>query len=167
MIYGAINEKGEAYYTDLKKVFDSIGNRQLEYNWLITDCVCYPDNPKTDAMLRKQYCWISGEDLTRLVHAEDFQWIWAVLCGFDKTVALSEIQRYGFPYAEDYEGFWKTPLTMQHPLAKIEIVPWDSSATLIFSRSKDIIDDFMQYYPQSENLEDYIRRLSDSKKRAN
>ena len=159
MIYGAINEKGEVYYTDLKRVFDSIGNRQTEYNWLITDCVCYPDNPKTDAMLSKQYCWISGEDLTSLVHAEDFQWIWAVLCGFDKTVALSEILEYSLPYAEDYEGFWKIPLTMQHPLAKIEIVPWDSLLTLIFSRSKDIIDDFMQYHPQRENLEDYIGRL--------
>lgn len=97
MIYGAINEKGEVYYTDLKTVFDSIGNRQTEYNWLITDCVCYPDNPKTDAMLSKQYCWISGEELTSLVHAENFQWIWAVLCGFDKTVALSEILEYSLP----------------------------------------------------------------------
>lgn len=80
-------------------------------------------------MLSKQYCWISGEDL----HTEDFQWIWAVLCGFDKTVALSEILGYSLPYAEDYEGFWKIPLTMQHPLAKIEIVPWDSSSTLILA----------------------------------
>ncbi|MEQ2442886.1 hypothetical protein WMO64_05340 [Pseudoflavonifractor sp. CLA-AP-H29] len=159
MVYGAINEKGEPYYTDLKKVFDSIGNRQTEYNWLITDCVCYPNNPKTDAMLSKQYCWISGEDLTSLVYAEDFQWIWAVLCGFDKTIALSEILEYSLPYADGYKGFWKTPLTMQHPLAKIEIVLWDSSLTLIFSRSKDIIDDFMQNHPQSENLEDYIGRL--------
>lgn len=159
MIYGTINEKGEAYYTNLKKVFDSIGNRQTEYNWLITDCVCYPNNPKTDAMLSKQYCWISGEDLTSLVRAENFQWIWAVLCGFDKTIALSEILEYGLPYANGYKGFWKLPLTMQHPLAKLEIVPWDSSLTLIFSRGKDIIDDFIQYHPQSENLEDYIARL--------
>ena len=163
MIYGAINEKGKAYYTNLKKVFDSIGNRQTEYNWLITDCVCYPDNPKTDAMLSKQYCWISGEDLTSLVHTENFQWIWAVLCGFDKTIDLSEILEYSLPYADGYEGFWKMPLTMQHPLAKIEIVPWDGSLTLIFSRNKDIIDDFMQYHPQSKNLEDYIakRELTD------
>lgn len=159
MVYGAIDEKGEAYYTHLKKVFDSIGNRQTEYNWLITDCVCYPDNPKTDAMLSKQYCWISGEDLTSLVHAEDFQWIWAVLCGFDKTVALSEILEYSLPYAEDYEGFWKMPLTMQHPLAELEIVAWDSSCTLLFSRSKAAVDDFRRYYPQSQDLAEYIAQI--------
>lgn len=59
------------------------------------------------------------------------------------------------------------PLTMQHPMAKIEIVSWDRSSTLIFSRSKDIIDDFTQYHPHSENLEDYIGRFQDGKKRAN
>ena len=59
MVYGAINEKGEAYYTDLGRVFDSIGNRQAEYNWFITDCVCYPNHPETAAMLSKPYCWIS------------------------------------------------------------------------------------------------------------
>ena len=106
MIYGAINDKGEAYFTDLKKVFDSIGNRQTEYNWLITDCVCYPNNPKTNAMLSKQYCWISGEDLTSLVRTENFQWIWAVLCGFDKATTLSEILEYSLPYADGYEGFF-------------------------------------------------------------
>ena len=88
MVYGAINEKGEAYYTDLGRVFDSIGNRQAEYNWFITDCVCYPNHPETAAMLSKPYCWISGEDLTRLVRTENFQWIWAVLCGFDKAITL-------------------------------------------------------------------------------
>ena len=56
MVYGAINEKGEAYYTDLKKVFEAINNRQEKYNWLITDCVCYPSNPATRALLSKEYC---------------------------------------------------------------------------------------------------------------
>ena len=48
MVYGAINEKGEKYYTYLKKVFDAIDNKQKEYNWLITDCECYPNNQNKD-----------------------------------------------------------------------------------------------------------------------
>ena len=44
-VYGAVDRKGEQYYTYLKKLFDAIGNRQVEYNWLITDCVCYPKDP--------------------------------------------------------------------------------------------------------------------------
>ena len=45
MVYGAINRKGEAYYTDLNRVLHAIGYRHKAYNWLITDCVCYPQNP--------------------------------------------------------------------------------------------------------------------------
>ena len=159
MVYGAINAKGEKYYTYLKKLFDSIANRQIEYNWLITDSICYPENPETDAMLREDYCWITGEDLTELVAQEDFQWIWAVLSGFDKTVELSDVLKYTLPSAEDYDGFWRKPISMQHPLAKIEIVPWDSSMTMIFSDDKGIIDNFREAYPFSEDIEEYIDRL--------
>ena len=159
MVYGAVNRKGEKYYTYLKKLFDAINNKQLDYNWLITDCTCYPENPKTDTMLRKDYCWLTGEELTDLVAQEDFQWIWAVLSGFDKSVVLSDVLKHDLPYAEDYEGFWCKPVSMQHPLAKIEIVPWDSSMTMIFSDDRSIIDSFRKAYPQSEDFEEYLDEL--------
>ena len=159
MVYGAVNAKGEKYYTYLKKLFDAIGNRQKEFNWLITDCVCYPDNPKIDAMLSKNYCWISGDELTELITKEDFQWIWAVLSAFDKSVTLEEVLKYDLPRAEDYNGFWQRPISMQHPLARIEIVPWDSSMTMIFSDDQSIIDSFRAAYPFSEDFEAYLDRL--------
>ncbi len=158
-VYGAVDRKGEQYYTYLKKLFDAIDNRQREYNWLITDCICYPKDPHTDAMLQKEYCWITGEDLTELVTEEDFQWIWAVLSAFDKSVALSDILKYDLPFAEEYEGFWSRPISMQHPLARIEIVPWDSSMTMIFSDDKSIIDSFRATYFYSEDIEEYIDGL--------
>ena len=37
MVYGAILSRGERFYTYLSRVFRAIGNRQTEYNWLITD----------------------------------------------------------------------------------------------------------------------------------
>ena len=159
MVYGAINAKGEKYYTYMKKLFEAIGNRQTEFNWLITDCICYPDDPKTDAMLSKDYCWISGDELTEIVGQEDFQWIWAVLSGFDKSVTLEEVLKYDFPRAEDYNGFWSKPISMQHPLARIEIVPWDSTMTMIFSDDKNIIDSFRAAYPFSVDFEIYLDRL--------
>lgn len=164
MVYGAINSKGEKYYTYMKKLFGAIGNRQKDFNWLITDCICYPDNPKFDAMLSKEYCWISGEDLTSLVEQEDFQWIWAVLSAFDKSVALSDVLNYELPRAEDYNGFWTGPVSMQHPLARIEIVPWDSTMTMIFSDDKSIIDSFRAAYPYSEDFEAYLNRLDGERK---
>ena len=72
MVYGAINRKGEAYYTDLNRVLHAIGYRHKDYNWLITDCVCYPQNPAIAEMLAQDYCWMSGEQLSDLVMAENF-----------------------------------------------------------------------------------------------
>lgn len=159
MVYGAINAKGEKYYTYMKKLFEAIGNRQTEFNWLITDCICYPDNPKTDAMLSKDYCWISGDELTKIIAQEDFQWIWAVLSAFDKSVVLEDVLKYALPRVEDYDGFWSRPVSMQHPLARIEIVPWDSTMTMIFSDDKNIIDSFRAAYPFSVDFETYLDRL--------
>lgn len=156
MIYGAIDEKSEKYYTDLKKVFDAISNKQLEYNWLITYCECYPVDPETDSLLNKDYCWITGEELTELVSKERFQWVWAVLSGFDKDITLSDVLKYSFPYADGYKGFWQKPLSIQHPLAHIEIVPWDSSLTLLFCDDKSVVDCFLNAFPYSENLENYL-----------
>lgn len=156
MVYGAISEKDERYYTYLKKVFEAIGNAQQDYNWLITDCECVPRNFETETLLNAEYCWITGEQLTEIILEEDFQWIWAVLSGFDKNIDISEVLKYELPYADGYRGFWEKPLTLQHPLAHIEIVPWDSSLTLFLSDNKEIVESFKKGFPFSEDLEDYI-----------
>lgn len=160
MVYGAINEKGEKHYTYLKKVFDAIGNKQIDYNWLITECECYPNNQNVKELLNKEYCWITGEELTEIIGQEDFQWVWAVLSGFDKNIELAEVLKYDLPYADEYTGFWKKPLTLQHPLSKVEIVPFDSSFTLILSEDKELVNSFRSYFSYSENLEDYIDKAS-------
>lgn len=159
MVYGAINNKGEEYYTNLKDVFDAINNKQLEFNWLITNHECNIDLSRLNKSFDNEYCWISGEELTELVTNNDFQWIWAVLSAFDKSVKLNEVLQYKLPRTDGYRGFWQKPLTMQHPLAKIEIVPWDSSLTLIFSENKEIVDDFKIFYPESQDLEEHIDSL--------
>ena len=53
MVYGAINEKGEKYYTFLPKLFDAIDNAQLAYNWLITACDCNRQNKIEDEYLKQ------------------------------------------------------------------------------------------------------------------
>lgn len=151
MVYGAILEKGEKYYTYLSKVFTAIGGTQTEYNWLITDCECYPHLSDIDKLLSQEFCWLSGDELTSIVNKESFQWIWGVLSGFEKDITLEEVLKYPLPYADGYEGFWKNPLSMQHPLASVEIVAFDSTLTLIFSERKEIIDMFREYFPLSED----------------
>ena len=154
-IYGAILKRGEKYYTYLQKVFDAINNRQMEYNWLITDCECLPESPGLKSLFFQEYCFLSGDELTDIIKQEDFQWIWAVLSGFKKDIPFDEIMKYPLPYANGYEGFWKNPLSIQHPLASIEIVPWDSSLTLVLSEDKSIVDSYRSAFPLSYDLTEY------------
>lgn len=154
-VYGAILDKGEKYYTHMQKVFDAIGNRQTEYNWLITNCEFFALSPEINNLLSREYSFLTGEELTEIVKKEDFQWIWAVLSGFDKCISLDKIMKYPLPYANGYEGFWKNPLSIQHPFANIEIVPWDSSLTLLLSKNKSIVDAYMEAFPLSQDLTEY------------
>ena len=156
---GIILDKGERFFTYLGSVFSAIGNAQLSYNWLITACECYP---QTDSFYKlfhnNEHCFLSGEELTAIVEAEDFQWIWAVLSGFDKSIPLEEILKYELPWADGYTGFWQNPVTIQHPLADVEIAPWDSSLVLIISKNDKIIADFKNVFHLSEDLAEYNAR---------
>jgi hypothetical protein len=155
---GAILQKGEVYYTNMRKIFDAIKNEQKNYNWLITDCVCYPQTKKYESMLSKEYCEITGEALTEMVQEEEFQWIWGVLSGFKKEIDIKDILEYRVPFADGYRGFWQREVSMQHPLADIEIVAWDSSRVLLISKEEHIVKNFRKAFPQSEDLKEFNSR---------
>ena len=151
-VYGAILEKGESWYTYMGKIFRAIGDAQKNYNWLISDADCFPMTPEFSDPLARESCWLTGEALTAMVEREDFQWIWGVLSGFPKGIPEEQVRQYPLPYADGHPGFWHNPLSLQHPLAEIEIVPWDSSLTLLLSRKKEIVEDFRAFFPLSEDL---------------
>lgn len=155
MVYGAINEKGELYYTQMGRVFDAIKNKQTEYNWLITDIADGAPQKIWELYNDDDYCWITGEQLSKIVREQDVQWVWAVLSGFNKNISLSEILSYPHPCADGYGGFWRNPVSIQHPLATVEIVPWDSSLTLLISKKEDLVKDFLEFFPLSEELSSY------------
>lgn len=154
MVYGAINEKGERWYTQMSRVFDAIKGKQCGYNWLITDIDGVPQEIY-EYCNGKDFCWLTGEELSQVVRRDDWQWVWAVLSGFDKSIALSEVLKHPKPYADGYKGFWTNPISIQHPLATVEIVPWDSSLTLFFSKQEDLVQDFLSFFPLSQELSTY------------
>lgn len=159
MVYGAILEKGEELYTFLNKIFDGLNNVQKNYNWLVSDCICYIPPSETERLLSQEYCFISGEKLTEIAD-ENFQFVWGVFSGFEKNISEKEIMKYELPYADCYDGFWKNPLSIQHPLASIEIVAWDSDLSLVLSKDKEIVDSFRQSFPLSEDLFSYNQKLT-------
>lgn len=152
MVRSVILKKGEHYYTDMAKVFNAIENEQLKYNWLITDCVCYPYDKKIKEKFSKEFIWISGEQLTEIISKDDFQFIWGVFSGFTPEVTLEEALRYDLPFADGYKGFWVNNVGIQHPLADVEIVAWDSSLTLLISKDEKLIEKFCRNFPLSEDL---------------
>lgn len=158
-LFGVIDQGSHRYYTRLGPVFSAIGNAQLDYNWLITDAICYPNTPGFQ-LFDDNYRWLTGRELTDIIQKEDFQWIWAVLSGFPKEVPLEEVLQYPLPYADGYSGFWHNPIALQHPLAQVEIVPWDSSLVLVLSKQEQLVRDFMAAHPGARDLEEYNRELS-------
>ncbi len=171
MIYGVIDKESSRYYTYLKAVFNAIENKQAAYNWLITDSevIAHSDrldalntgvrwqyeNGKPTAIPTPEYCFLPGEELTRIVMQDDSQWVWGVLSGFEKSISIDEILKYPLPKADGYKGFWKNPLSIQHPLAAVEIVPWDSAFVLVLSKNKAIVDSFRLAFPRSQDLSEY------------
>ena len=158
MTYGVIDRKNQKFYTYLSKVFQGINNAQKQYNWLITDCECYPKNKEIEELFDQKYCWLSGEELTDIVVKEDFQWIWGCLCGFQKDISLEEVLMHSLPLSQDYNRYYQNPVSLQHPLSSVEIVPSDSSWTLIISKDNTIIDSYIKLYPKSEDLSAFNQR---------
>jgi len=155
MVYGAILEKGEKFYTFLDRVFEAIENKQDDYNWLITDCDLNVYIPRFSEAYGDKYCWIDGKELAKIVREEKIQWIFAVLSGFKKDIPLEEVLKYPLPFADGYHGFWENPISLQHPLAAVEIVPWDSTLTLLISKNAEIVDSFRRNFPLSDDLYEY------------
>ena len=141
----------------MDKVFTSINNTQLNYNWLITNYECN-DYPDESIPYNKEYVWISGDELTKIVFNNRIQFIWGVFSGFDKSIQLSDVLKYTLPYADGNPNFWIKDFKIQHPLAEIEIVPWDSGLVLLISKNADIIETFLKKFPMAEDLSEYNTR---------
>jgi hypothetical protein len=140
------------YYTNMKMVFDSINNEQVNYDWMISDFDC---NYFPEKFQNVDSVFLSGQDLTDIVTAEEVQFIWAVFSGFEKTTKLTEKDLAFRPISEDGESFWKKKPKIQHPKATIEIVSWDSSAVLLLSTKQNIIKNFRERFSDAQDLRDF------------
>ena len=159
MVHGAILERGNRCYTHLLEILQAIEPVQNHYNWLITNCECFPRDLKTAKLLSGEYCFLNGSALTAFVEHEDFQWVWAVLSAFEKSLTLDKILAYPLPFADGNPGFWKNPIAIQHPLAQIEIVAFDSSLTLFLANNSNLTNRFRITFPDSEDLQEQNGRI--------
>jgi len=160
---GSIIKKYEhKYFTYMGPVLAPIREIVREYNWLITDCdiYWYPDK----RIGNPDYDWLPGDVLLEIVERYDIQFVWGVFSAIPKDVPLEQVllgdAAGSLPCADGNGDFWKLPVSMQHPLAEIEIVAFDSSLTLIISEHDALIDKWAAAFPHSEDLEAYITEFA-------
>ena len=153
MVHGAILDTKKGVFTDMPKVIEVLNSRVEDYNWLITDHEYYGD-----FSIENEYGFFTGEELKKFAEPNSL-WVWAVVSGFSKEIPLSEILKYPLPYANGYTGFWHNPLSIQHPLAEVEIVAWDGVLTLFISKHKDLVDKYRRAFSLSRDLEEYNREF--------
>jgi hypothetical protein len=150
------HSKQMEYYTDLRLVFKALNSRQVEFNWLITDLECnfYPP-PFRSGAGRVPNLWFSGAELTRIVAQYEIQFIWAVLSGFPPHVAVDPHHLEVVPNADGNNAVWSANAKIQHPLAEVEVICWDSSAVLFRSRDPDLMERFQAFFPEAIDLGNY------------
>ena len=151
---GLILNKGEDGYSYFKDLFCEIAELSEKYNWFVSYPECYPQSQELQQKLNMEPLWLSGAELKDLLYTEDFQWIWGVLSGFPKNILLDDVLNQS-SCADGGLSFWQNPIHLQHPLAEIELVAWDSSCTLFISKEDSMIEKISALYCQAEDLEAY------------
>ena len=156
-MFRLVSVKDKNGYTQMLKIINAFGGRKLNYNWLITDIEAYPQigNKDIDEKLysflnEKDYVFISNSNLLDILEKNDFQWIWGVFSAIPNNFSLDDILKYELPYAdENLDIYLDDKFVIQHPLAEIEIVAFDSSGMHIVSKDKNICDCLKLVYPDA------------------
>ena len=164
-MYGLIIESAvKLHLMHLKSVLDVVGDSVKDYNWMLSSYALYPKPIKELSEYGDgRYTWLDGDELIGIVNTHDVCFDWCVATAYNKTIALKDILEYPIPYADGYRGFWTPNITMQNPLADMEIVFWHYTDLLVFSKQEKIVSKFNAKYPQSFELSEYnIRTLNES-----
>ncbi len=143
--------RGLEYYTDMSIILNPIKDYLQDYNFLITDIEC-SDFPDKRLNYEEDYLFISTCELLDIVNANEIQFIWGVFSAIPKHISLDEILKHELPYSEGVHTFDEI-VEIQHPLAEIEIVAFDSSSVEIICKLGDIIQAFEKEFPKEEYCE--------------
>lgn len=134
--------QGEDSYTNMLKVINTLGGRNLNYNWLITEI-----ETNTGDYFYDNYIIMSNDELLNKLENKNIQWIWGVFSAIPKKYSKEEILNYKLPSVENID---KVEIKPQHPFADIEIIAYDSTFVQIISKDDEIAASFHKLYPKSK-----------------
>jgi hypothetical protein len=142
------------WYTDMRVVLDALGGRQRDFDWLITDLELNfwpPELPFSGE--RGPPRWLSGTALTEVVQKHDVQFIWGVFSAFKSGTKLDLEHLDPSPCADGNGDLWQPGVKIQHPLAEMEIVCFDSGCTLFLTRDAALTRQIRAYFPEATDLD--------------
>ncbi|HWJ28914.1 MAG TPA: hypothetical protein VNS32_20385 [Flavisolibacter sp.] len=144
------------FHSDLSLVIRPFGDYFQRLNWLITDLWCFslepPDKKKGIGRLNHEDLSIvfSGKELYDLIMSEKIQFIWGVFSGFEGDIPV--VKEDDLPYADGNRDIWVRPEDFQLPSAQIEIICWDSSATIVKFKDKAFGYRFLEVFPEAKQM---------------
>jgi hypothetical protein len=62
-----------------------------------------------------------------------------------------------YPFADGNESLWTPGVKIQHALADVEIVCWDSTATMFLTRDEDLTRRFREFFAEAIDLDEFNR----------
>lgn len=163
---GVFMSKGFRGHTMLNDfLFPAFTQELMSRNWLISnrECSHYPDER---IKFRSEYNWLDGKELLDIISTHQIQFIWAIFSGFPKPVPFDAVVKYDLPN-HGYTGYWKSPISIQHPLADMEIAAWDSSYTTLISANENFIKEFVSHFSQCEDLGQHNRERQQKGRHSN
>ena len=102
MIYGAILDTCQKYFTDMYAIMHGLGEVGSHHNWLITDWTCYAYPPE----MREDDEWKTGAELMQMLDGlSGVQWVWGVFSGFEPHVTREQALQCPLPCTDGYPGF--------------------------------------------------------------
>lgn len=155
-----ILQGGNRTYTDLRQILEAIEDELDDYNFLVTDFQTnFLEDKPEEFLLEKDYLFIKGRELYRIVKNYDIQWIWGVFTAIYKDLEEDHISR-NFPKSNS-EAYWKGDLAIEYPEGVFQIIAWDSSASLFVSDEDSISEKFLQSFPDALDL-NYVIEIVDA-----
>lgn len=125
-----------------------------ELNWLISDLQASQYFPEKYAV--NENCdWISNREMINYIIKNNITFYWGVFSGFKNEIPLEEVMKGPYPFADGNEKIWVKDVTIQHPLANIEIIVWHYTYILILAKDEDIIQKIKENYPNAKDLLEY------------
>lgn len=150
------------WYTDLQVVFQALGGREREFDWLVTELDCNRIPPELQGDQESRF--FDGTQLSDLVHrqAPPVQFIWAVLTGFDRGTSIDITNLKVVPRADGNPVLWEGEPRIQYPGARVELVCWDSGSTLLITSDTNLTERFRGGFPGAVDLAEFNKKRNDA-----